>query len=373
MNRPSPSEHHRSSPNCVAAESDRRSRKLTRRRFVVFLVLIWLGILASAEVVLRLVGFAPTPVAQVPGHYDPFQSDTDLIWSLKPAWNGFELNGATVSINSLGLRGPAVSPTPAASVKRVLFLGDSVVFGHGLGDGSSIPSQLEQQLNQPSAEHKTEVLNAGVPGYSTFQSELYYRLHGQHLKPDLVLLGFCFNDVTERYTSVATYGGRRIFMKNVDTSAGMSWPQRLWRKLAVRQALVSMRRDAARRGENYRVERLWTDSTAQHIKEAWQLVFDEIDRLAQAVDESGAEFVVVIFPYSVQLLGNGPGDGPQGVLRHHLEAHGIPILDLLDRLKQTGEPPEVYFVDDNHFTTTGSAIVASQIAELINERALLSD
>ena len=352
-------------------EAGRRSRKMTRRRFAVFLLLTWLGVLASAEVLLRLAGFAPTPAAQAPGHYDPFQSDSDLIWSLKPAWSGFELNGAPVSVNALGLRGPEVIAAPAALDKRILFLGDSVVFGHGLGEGFTISSQLEKQLNLRQAAGHTQVLNAGVPGYSTFQSEMYYRLRGRDLQPDLVLLGFCFNDVTERYTSVATYGGRRIFMKNVDTSAGMSWPQRLWRKLAVRQALVTMRRGAARRGENYRVERLWTDATAEHIQQAWQLVFDEIDQLVKVVDDSGAEFLVVIFPYSVQLLSNGPGDGPQRVLAQHLEARGIPFLDVLDALKQGGEPPELYFVDDNHFSTTGSTVVASQIAELIHARDLL--
>jgi len=373
MNRSMPIPPERNASKRAAARGKLRSGKISGKRFVVFLLLTWLGVLGSAEVILRLVGFAPSPAAKVPAHYDPFQPDRDLIWSLRPDWNGFELNGASVSINSLGLRGPVVTPTPAASVKRILFLGDSVVFGHGLAENSTISNQLQKQLKDRQPEYQSEVLNAGVPGYSTFQSDLYYRLHGQQLKPDLVLLGFCLNDVTERYTSVAKYGGRRIFMKNVDTSAGMSWPRRMWRQLAVRQALVTLQRGSARRGENYRVEKLWTDPTAQHVKEAWQLVFDEIDRLAQAVDESGANFMVVIFPYSFQLPVNGPGDGPQRALTGHLETRGIQFFDVLGPLKQSGEPPEVFFVDDNHFSASGSLVVARQIAELIQDRDLLED
>ena len=347
--------------------------RITRRRFIGYILFTWLAVTATIESALRLAGFAPSQAAKVPAHYDTFRSDPDLIWSLKPNWSGFEPNGAPVTTNSLGLRGPEISQEPPPAVRRILFLGDSVTFGHGLPQDFTLPSQLENVLNRRAGAQQLEVLNAGVPGYSTFQSELYYRLHGRLLEADLVLLGFCLNDVTERYTTVAAYGGRRIFMRNVDTGTSLNWPQRLWHTTALRQALVTARRSAARQGENYRVNKLWTDPSAAHLVQAWQLVFAEIDQLARSVHEAGATLAVVIFPYADQLQDPSATDAPQQLLSRQLDGKGIRFVDLLEPMKQTGEPAEMHFLDDNHFSRTGANFAATQIASFLQENGLLGE
>lgn len=363
-----------STASCRVGVSTRgRRRKIKLPRFVAYLCLTWFTIAVSVEVSLWLLGFGPPPSTQLAERYDKFRPDPDLIWSLKSDWRGAELNGEPVTINSRGLRGPEVDLSRERPAKRILFLGDSVTFGDGLAEGLTIPDQLRGELNNWFSAPSIEVLNAGVPGYSTFQSAGYYRLRGKLLEPDLVLLGFCFNDVTERYTSLAAYGGERFFMLNVDTSVGMSWPRRLWQRTATRHALVSLLRNEAKRGEHYRVGKLWTDPTAPHIVEAWQLVYGEIDRLAEAASSSGARLAVVIYPYAFQLADGNRGDGPQRTLIGHLQSRGILFCDLLQPMKQQDAPAHVLFQDDNHFSALGSRLVAKQIAEFIDKHDLLKE
>ena len=38
---------------------------------------------------------------------------------------------------------------------------------------------------------------------------------------------------------------------------------------------------------------------------------------------------------------------------------------------QTGEAPQAFFVDDNHFSAAGSTLVASQIAQFLETSELL--
>jgi hypothetical protein len=39
------------------------------------------------------------------------------------------------------------------------------------------------------------VINAGMPGYTTYQELEFLKLYGLEMEPDLVVLGFVFNDV----------------------------------------------------------------------------------------------------------------------------------------------------------------------------------
>jgi len=77
-------------------------------------------------------------------------------------------------------------------VTRVAVLGDSFVFGSGVRQDEPVTRRLAALLG-PSFE----VINLGVPGYGTDQALLTLRRWGRRLSPDVVLLGFFWNDVME--------------------------------------------------------------------------------------------------------------------------------------------------------------------------------
>ena len=57
---------------------------------------------------------------------------------------------------------PAVQRPAAASLPRIVFLGDSLTAGHGLAREHSVPSLIQERLD--AAGYRYEVVNAGVSG-----------------------------------------------------------------------------------------------------------------------------------------------------------------------------------------------------------------
>jgi len=103
-----------------------------------------------------------------------------------------------VEINSLGLRGPEIRDTGAAG-KRALFLGDSVVAAFEVPYHQTFVALLEADLAER-LRVPVQTINAGVRGYGTDQSYLYYRERGRALRPDVVVFFHSGNDPVDNTT-----------------------------------------------------------------------------------------------------------------------------------------------------------------------------
>lgn len=103
-----------------------------------------------------------------------------------------------IEINSLGLRGPEI-PASGEDELRVLFLGDSMVAAFEVPYEDSFVSRtaevLASRLGRP-----VRGINAGVRGYGTDQSLLYFRHAGHALSPDVVVFFHSRNDLTNNKT-----------------------------------------------------------------------------------------------------------------------------------------------------------------------------
>lgn len=99
---------------------------------------------------------------------------------------------STIHTNSRGLRSPEHLPDNPNRKRRILVLGDSFAFGWGVDDHETFPAQLQARM--PDAE----VINLGVSGYNLAQSHRLLVAEGLRYEPDLVILSFCHNDVTDQ-------------------------------------------------------------------------------------------------------------------------------------------------------------------------------
>lgn len=100
-----------------------------------------------------------------------------------------------VEINSDGLRGPEITPVPPGG-RRVLFIGDSMLAAFEVEYERTFPALIGQMLTEDLAV-PVQVVNAGVRGYGTDQSYLYFRERGRKLQPDAVVLVYSGNDPRE--------------------------------------------------------------------------------------------------------------------------------------------------------------------------------
>jgi lysophospholipase L1-like esterase len=127
-----------------------------------------------------------------------FVADNDLYVARKPGTHGYTFGDARwipVYINHAGMRDEDL-PNPRDSKERwVLCIGDSFTFGGGVETHEAWPQQTQQIVGDP-ATSRVRVLNAGANGWDTAWQRLYLEKRGlRDVKPDIVVLGFNWNDL----------------------------------------------------------------------------------------------------------------------------------------------------------------------------------
>jgi hypothetical protein len=128
-------------------------------------------------------------------------------WLLRPGENSrTRIGDHPVQVNALGLRDREIGPCEPAD-QRILFLGDSVTYGHGQAIEATFAREVERILGGRTGA--VRAINAGIPGWSTRQELAFYREHGPDLCPDLVLVGFVLNDVHELKRGLLEIGAER--------------------------------------------------------------------------------------------------------------------------------------------------------------------
>ncbi len=158
---------------------------LARTRRSVFYVLVLLIFTPLAEITVRLVDtFLINRPSGLVGHY----YNRESVFLMRPN-----------SANSFGFNeGYDYTKAIPENTTRILFLGDSYTFGSGSTRDRSYCEMVEQYLNRHSGR-QFEVVNAGVPGYSPYDSyELLQHLRKSGYEYDAVVFSlYLQNDLTD--------------------------------------------------------------------------------------------------------------------------------------------------------------------------------
>jgi len=122
-------------------------------------------------------------------------ADDEIIYDLRPELRDVPFQGVPVSTNSCGMRDRERRLMPEPGTFRIALLGDSFAFGWGVALEESFGAVLERNLNERSDKtRRFEVLNFGVPGYSTFQETALFEDRVADFLPAAVLVFFIDND-----------------------------------------------------------------------------------------------------------------------------------------------------------------------------------
>ena len=140
-------------------------------------------------------------------YYDLYEWDRFLFYRLRPDVDielldvfappqAREKSRWRVRTNSRGFRTPEFAPKPAQGTLRIAVLGDSSTFGWGVDDAETYPALLGPALAKRLGvdASRIEILNLGVPGYSTFQGRVLLQRVALGLEPDAVVWSYLSND-----------------------------------------------------------------------------------------------------------------------------------------------------------------------------------
>ena len=344
----------RTSRGVLAFRGLRGTARFVRVRALGFGILLACALLLFVEGVARLFPHEDRDGPRT-GLVD---ADPDLVWRLRPVPSG---PGKT---NELGFRDTPYRPQ--ADVK-VLVLGDSVSWGDSVGDVHQVfPQRLERLLESRMPGRIVEVVNAGVPGYSTFQERRYLERDGLALSPDLIVLQFCLNDLVEPYLSIAEYGGDNYFL-GIDTREALHGVfGMLVRRSRAVEAFARALQTRGRRALAFQVEKLTHVPLSHELQGAWADITGEIDRIQARARAHRIPLLLLIVPYRFQLADPQGLRQPQDYLIAHARRAGLPHVDLLPHLvhASTGSD-EPMLLDASHLSAEGHAVAARVLAERI--------
>ncbi|MGD0949614.1 MAG: SGNH/GDSL hydrolase family protein [Candidatus Binatia bacterium] len=169
--------------------------QLSTIRMLVYATLPTLVLLCVAEFTVRLTGAAQS----CPGYSDSFLWACDPILYFKA--NPYQVINGHRLINHAGFRSDEFGPKRSGTY-RIIALGDSCTFGVTLPKtkkdefyiAEPYPQRLQRMVTERLGPGRVEVLNAGVPGYNSYQGVMLLRTKLRGLRPDLITVRFGWND-----------------------------------------------------------------------------------------------------------------------------------------------------------------------------------
>jgi lysophospholipase L1-like esterase len=346
----------------------------------------------AAEIVLRVVGYQLPPL-EVPliiwnPEEDKRLADGEALheaaarqlWQPRPGapvpWG--EIDGE--HINPFGYRGPVIAKEKTPGVLRIATFGDSSTFGMGVRWQETYSAKLVDELGQRGV--RSQVIDAGVIGFTVEQGFERYLELVRDLKPDVVTLAFgacnehfATRDLEDREKIAETSrraAERRPVIDWVRENVRVVYPfvaLQEWRRGVDRKKLyaeLGAKRSELRKGEKGMGSVDWPGKRRVSVAR-----FEEdLARFVETARADGAKTVVLIsMTRHAEALANAPVllEYNAAVERVGVKT-GAPVFDARARIAAElagGAKWEQLFVDFYHPSPKGHALFARELADLI--------
>ena len=289
-----------------------------------------------------------------------------------------------VRIDSLGFRSVGVDTGEFLKRKdttKILCLGDSVTFGLYVDDEDSYPYRLQKLIE--AAGRKAVALNAGLGGVSIRDYLYYLKLKVPALRPDVVVLNFCYNDVVDIDRHKVPQYQRMIDENKFSLSRTLKRMKmmRMFRRFEMdyrygrwmRKLKDPKRREICEKDSKDLEDILYVagefygpivkDPSDEALKEKWTAFFAALEELIGYLRANDIGLLYVFYPDIYTLFDRGQGYY-QDILIEFLNARGVDYIDLRlvfkprrdDFLKLYNHLPR-----DFHLSGEGNQIFAEEV------------
>ena len=308
--------------------------------------------------------------------------------------------GKLIHINRHGHHDDDFSRVKPTGQYRGLFIGDSVVMGHGVTKDETFVNQLELLLQKFSSRYESfQMINAGVQGYSTSQERIMME-QSLVFSPDFIAIGFFMNDVTKPFTRVT--GATTAPHQLISVLSGSIAPNLALRfminETGFGRLIQLVRSYGHRRGETDHWSLDIASMSAGEIANdtlinGWRIVLTELEQIYATARSRDIPIVLMIFPGAPQLFEKDL-QKPQKTLQAHAHKHNVDSIDFTTLLEEAINreikqrfdsldkplPNEEdmrkvhklyrnkYYLDEVHFTEYGHREVSLILAQYMNQR-----
>ncbi len=257
------------------------------------------------------------------------------------------------------MRDFAYSHLKPPNTYRMFVVGDSFTFGTSLVFDDTFPKRLERIMNYRSSGPKVEVLNYGIPGYSSaHEVELVKRAVSR--QADLIVVELTLNDA-EMKPFHATYP----FFDETGKPKLDSWIFQWWKSLK----FIGTRLANAKSQQFFR--QYYDDM--YNKPENLQRFQNSFHVMKSLAEKSGSKFAVVIFPlFSHRLDAGYPFGKIHDKIHAILDAEKIQYLDLLGAFKNIPEGRlQIIPGDDAHPNEIAHRIATEKIYMWLQKKQII--
>ena len=361
-----------------------------RRSFAargVLLVFIFILEFAGLEAALRL----STASEGSSTFQSLFKDDPDVGIRLRP---GARIRYSTVefttdiAINAQGVRDDEPIGPKAPNERRIVVLGDSLVFSVQVQAAQTFCKLLEQQLNASGGPYRWRVINAGVQGYGPVDDWFFFDKVAAAFQPDIVLVtAFVGNDAIEaadgrssieagRPLKTAEPAARRV-RQLIRSSVVLQLVRVRWDQLRAHLATGTPERPLA----SYLTD---PPPIVQQGLDVTRVAFGKIAERAQGI---GARTGLVLMPARFQTddadyghLDKAVRDAG-GVLDRNAASRrfadalvplGLPMIDLQPILFAEPDRSGLFFQRTVHLTPRGHVVVSTALFDFLRQSGLVA-
>lgn len=314
------------------------------------------------------------------GDWETMVGDPELLWRLEPD-TLFESPAGTTRINSVGLREELEpSQEKGAGELRILVTGDSSIYGWGVRDNETYAVYLERELKGRLPGRRVEVINLGVPGYSTEQTLRLLEKVGWSYAPDLVVVSNIFSDCNidafqDRAALKMTSGdGSVMWNSRLYCAAYMPW---LRYQSALNQSTNSILMPGIPTGANAAVSLEKIDTVIDLSRVPLSDYLDNLDTIRTEAEARGATMLLAPLAQEWDVgIWNVPMPPPtaeqvlpwypyRDAQKQWAEERGIGRVYFPEVFAQSEGQKQALFVDNMHPSPRGTVLMAGAVAEHI--------
>ncbi len=137
-----------------------------------------------------------------------FELNSDRIYGLRPSVQLVSEEGIVETTDENGMRKHGCQ---YASSKKIVFIGDSFTWGHGVSDDETYPYFFAEFLDR----NTYCVLNAGVQGYSLHQEYIYLNELLNEYNPEIIVWNLELGDLSNSLTDdLLSLKNNRLYQKS---------------------------------------------------------------------------------------------------------------------------------------------------------------
>jgi len=260
-----------------------------------------------------------------------------------------------VDSNSDSLRSREISELDAFNF-RIMTMGCSTTFGWGVTDEESYPNRLESYIHKEGYT-KTAVINAGQPGYTSFQGAWLWNRTLKKYKPDVVLIGFVVQDARKAaYTDLS----QAILQKDYRfLKENFLYNSRVY--LALRSVVGAVQIRAKERGSGD-VGGVYRVPPKDYVNNVRQLI--------SSIKANGG--IPILFGYPLER--SGYTKDHRTILAAAAQELQVPIFDPQAKMEEASRTESYYFSRDRgHANAAGNDVIAKWVFAFLQEQQLLGN